>query len=150
MRIKSEKKKGNKTRADKVYYNENGYSFSHLALPFADGLSYIFHLTKKKEEGRKGWRVSFFLYCSAIYYPQRLFEKRGCPIEQFPSFLFFFPMKRPRKNIFKKRREGGRGLKSRRSWPPEGTSSERFHNKPNLFFVFFKKRKRKKVPFFYF
>ena len=41
MRIKSKKKKGNKTRADKVYYNENGYSFSHLALPFADGLSYI-------------------------------------------------------------------------------------------------------------
>jgi hypothetical protein len=111
MRIKSEKKKGNKTRADKVYYNENGYSFSHLALPFADGLSYIFHLTKKKEEGRKGWRVSFFLYCSAIYYPQRLFEKRGCPIEQFPSFLFFFPMKRPRKNIFKKRREGGGALR---------------------------------------
>jgi hypothetical protein len=48
MRIKSkkggkkEKKKGNKTRADKVDYNENGYSFSHLG-PFytlADGLPY--------------------------------------------------------------------------------------------------------------
>jgi hypothetical protein len=45
------------------------------------------HLTL---EGVRFFFFFFFLYCSAIYYPQRLFEKRGCPIEQFPSFLFLF------------------------------------------------------------
>lgn len=112
-------------------------------------------LTKKKKKGnsieererRGGGREKNkrgFFFFSAIYYPQRRFEKRGCPIEQFASFLFWTGRWRRGQQTI--------GGEEGASWPPEGIRKEDSPSETNptfsflFFFFFFKFSARSPCP----
>lgn len=122
--------------------------------------SHLPFFNKKKEKGnsieereRRGGgeknKRGFFFF-SAIYYPQRRFEKRGCPIEQFASFLFWTGRWRRGQQTI--------GGEEGASWPPEGIRKEDSPSETNptfsFFFFFFKFSARSpcppSFPFFFF
>lgn len=129
---KRKKKKGNKTRADKVDYNENGYSFSHLG-PFytlADGLPYN-STPPPPHSGGGSLLLLLLILLRHLLSPKTLWKTglsdRTVSLVSFPFFSWRKkrPTRRRRIYIFSFQRKRGEPFRSRRSWPPEGMSSER-------------------------